>query len=144
MWRVPGREGVGKVDGVGGMRSGAGGGQESGEAWGCGEHGGGEAEGLLRLGAEDLWRDSPGGAGEGGEWGSGSPCWAQGRRRWEDCVRVRGTGLAFMLVRECPRGKRVFAHDSIWRELLLHAKAWQVMRWGVFLILQHSIFTSFS
>ena len=46
-------------------------------------------------------------------------------------MSVRGAGPAFMLVLECLRGERTFARDSIWRELLLHAKAWQVMRWGV-------------
>ena len=47
--RVPGREDVGKAEGVGGMRSSAGGSQGGGEAWGFAEHGSGEAEGLLRL-----------------------------------------------------------------------------------------------
>ena len=53
-------------------------------------------------------------------------------------MRVRVAGPAFMLVRECPRGERACAHDSIWRELLLHAKAWQVMRWGMLSFPQRS------
>ena len=52
VWRVPGREGVGKAEGIGVVWSGGGGGQESGEAQGCGEHGFGEAERLLRLGRD--------------------------------------------------------------------------------------------
>ena len=46
-------------------------------------------------------------------------------------MREEGAGPAFMLLLECPQGERASARDNIWRELLLHAKAWQVMRWGV-------------
>ena len=38
-------------------------------------------------------------------------------------MRERGSGLAFMLVFECPRGGTVFAHDSILQQAALACRS---------------------
>ena len=67
---------------------------------------------------------------------------AEEKESGEWCEGVR-QGPAFMLLCECLRAWREpLRMAALCSELLLHARAWSVMRWGVFAFSLHSPFIS--
>ena len=136
-WRVPGREGVVQMEVVEDPRSRAGCGPGSKlvgvGAWGGGEHGFWGGRRAAESWGQEVWIAKTGGVGKGGQQMTCLPRGVQRRRCQEKCVRERGSGLAFMLLCECPRAWREpLRMAALCSEQLLRATAWPVMRWGVF------------